>query len=153
MPSLNLTEEQTTALYDYWCDITGTPMLTHRRFSNYELASHQYGTKLIGTARWFGYQIFFPHKMIKELVMGTALAAGLPVLLAFYPPVRIVAHLLSLYLHVQSSLIDRTEIDEKGVIVTVIWTSPGIFFHRPAAPYYTSLPDPSLQIPVPPTSS
>jgi len=146
MPSLILTNEQSTALYDYWCDITpecyGSSKLTKRRFTNDQLAAHQNGTKPIVTARWFGYQIFVPNKLVGGLNRHTVVAAGMAKAVAMaYPPAAPFANFLALYLGVHSSLLSSFNRENKGLIITSLWTSPGLFFSQAAAPFFTNLPD------------
>ena len=150
MPSLNLTEEQTTALYDYWCDITpecyGSSKLTKRQFTNDQLATHQNGTKPLVTARWFGYQIFIPSKEVTILMMKTGVASGVAAAVGMsYPPAAPFVGPLSIYLMIQSSSFAGLNKQSKGVIITSLWVTPGIFYSQPAAPYYTSLPEFSQQ--------
>ena len=146
MPSLILTNEQSTALYDYWCDITpecyGSSKLTKRRFTNDQLAAHQNDTKPIVTARWFGYQIFVPSNSVGGLSRKILVSAGMAKAVAMaYPPAAPFASFLALYLGVHSQLLSSINRENKGLIITSLWTSPGLFFSQAAAPYYTSLPD------------
>ncbi len=146
MPSLILTNEQTTALYDYWCDITpecyGSSKLTKRQFTNDQLATHQNGTKPLVTARWFGYQIFIPSKTVGDNIRRSGVASGVAAAVGMaYPPAAPFMGPLSIYLGIECSFLVGTNKELKGIITTSLWVTPGLFYSQPAAPFYTSLPE------------